>query len=911
MSHEPVIIVFSHLRWDFVFQRPQHILSRLAAAHRVLFIEEPIHRDGPPSWRRARPLPNLSICQPCTPIAEPGFCDAQLPALGMLVEQLLDEEELDEHVAWFYTPMAQSLLAQLRPRAVLYDCMDELSAFLDAPREMLERETALLEAADVVFTGGPSLYQAKRERHPNVHCFPSSVDVDHFGRHFGRHLGRGMRRPGDTDAEEQRALPRPRLGFYGVIDERMDLELLDALSRGRPDWQIILIGPVVKIDPARLPRHPNLHYLGQRPYERLPDYLAGWDVCLLPFARNHATRFISPTKTLEYMAAEAPIVSTPITDVAEPYGDIVYLGETPGAFIAACERALGEPPATQASRVARMREVLASTSWDRTVEAMSRELATVLERTGPRRVPSVRMSAQRTSHGRGRDHGRAGARRARVATGRRDAGRAMSASSMPVVVIGAGPTGLSAAYALGQRALLLEQNDRVGGWCRSIEDRGFTFDHAGHIMFSTDPYVHALYEKLLGDNVHWQDREAWIYSKGVYSRYPFQGALYGLPPDVIKECIVGAIEARFGSLKGAPAGAKTAARISDCCADGIMESTAALGAARAPGCAPGAPRNFEEFIYETWGAGIAKHFAIPYNRKLWAVPLTEMETSWLGGRVPMPDLEDMIEGALEPVPRPMGPNARFGYPLRGGFQALMDGFLPLLRGPLRLGSRITAVSPSRHTVTVDGKEEIQYPYLISTMPLPVLIRLMGNEAPAAVQRAARALRSVSVRCVNIGVGREQLTDKHWIYYPEDTVFHRIFAQGNASPYCNPPGGFGLTCEITYSEHNPLPCDGEALIDRCIRDCQRVGIIDPGDPIWATNQLDLPRAYVVYDHARQESVATIREWLASLDILLAGRYSEWEYYNSDHAFVAGQRVADTVRRLLGEDFAVPRAAGTSV
>jgi UDP-galactopyranose mutase len=259
----------------------------------------------------------------------------------------------------------------------------------------------------------------------------------------------------------------------------------------------------------------------------------------------------------------------------------------------------------------------------------------------------------------------------------------------------------------------------------------------------------------------------------------------------------------------------------------------------------------------------------------------------------------------------MGPNARFGYPLRGGFQALMDGFLPLLRGPLRLGSRVTAVSPSRHTVTVNGKEEIYYPYLLSTMPLPVLVRLMGNEAPPAVQRAARALRSVSVRCVNIGVGRERLTDKHWIYYPEDTVFHRIFVQGNASPYCNPPGGFGLTCEITYSEHKPLPCDGDALIQRCIRDCRRVGIIDPGDPIWATNQLDLPRAYVVYDHARQESVATIREWLASLDILLAGRYSEWEYYNSDHAFVAGRRAADTIRRLLGEDCAVPRAAGTAV
>src|SRR5207248_980092 len=218
------------------------------------------------------------------------------------------------------------------------------------------------------------------------------------------------------------------------------------------------------------------------------------------------------------------------------------------------------------------------------------------------------------------------------------------------------------------------------------------------------------------------------------------------------------------------------------------------------GTKPAGPRNFEEFIYQVWGAGIAKHFAIPYNKKLWAVPLTEMETSWLGGRVPLPDLEEMIDGALHPVPKPMGPNARFGYPLKGGFQALMDGFLPHLKGKLRLNTRVAAVSPQRRTITLNDGTVVGYDHLISTMPLPVLIKLMGDEAPPEVRRAAATLRHVSVRCVNIGVGRENLTEKHWIYYPEDTVFHRIFVQGNASPFCNPPGGFGLTCEITYSEY---------------------------------------------------------------------------------------------------------------
>ena len=497
-----------------------------------------------------------------------------------------------------------------------------------------------------------------------------------------------------------------------------------------------------------------------------------------------------------------------------------------------------------------------------------------------------------------------------------------AAGHVPVVVIGAGPTGLSAAYHLGEDALLLEQADRVGGWCRSIEDGGFTFDMAGHIMFSNDPYVHQLYQILLGDNVHWQDREAWIFSHGVYTRYPFQGALYGLPPAVIKECVVGAIEARFGSLQRARASA-TAPPTEDYTGperrgmfEPLLKPSGASRVRRYSGAerrreAPhkGPPRNFEEFIYKVWGAGIARHFAIPYNQKLWAVPLDEMETSWLGGRVPLPDLEDMIEGALSPVPKPMGPNARFGYPLRGGFQALMDGFRPHLAGELRLDTRVTAVSATRRTVTVEDGATIPYESLISTMPLPRLVALLGEEAPAEVRHAAAALRHVSVRCVNLGVGRPALTEKHWIYYPEDTVFHRIFVQGNASPHCNAPGGFGLTCEITYSEAKPLPVDGDALIRRCIEDCHRVGIFAPDDEVWAANQVDMPVAYVVYDHARAANVQRIREWLALRGIILAGRYAEWEYYNSDHAFVAGKKAAEDAIGLREERGHQPRRRAT--
>jgi UDP-galactopyranose mutase len=478
----------------------------------------------------------------------------------------------------------------------------------------------------------------------------------------------------------------------------------------------------------------------------------------------------------------------------------------------------------------------------------------------------------------------------------------------PVLVVGAGPTGLSAAYHLGADALLIEQADQVGGWCRSIEDNGFTFDMAGHIMFSNDPYVHEMYQMLLGDNVHWQDREAWIYSKQVFTRYPFQGALYGLPPDVIKECIVGAIEARFGPLNAKKPAADRGANDDYTGPErrgmfeplmkvnGERKKRVYTGAERRLNAHKGTPKSFEEFIYKVWGRGIAKHFAIPYNQKLWAVPLAEMETSWLGGRVPLPNLEEMIEGALSPSPKPMGPNARFGYPLRGGFQALMNGFLPHLKGELRLETRVAAVSPAEHRVTLSDGSVVRYDFLINTMPLPALIRAMGSQAPADVRKAAAGLRHVSVRCVNIGVGRENLTEKHWIYYPEETVFHRIFVQGNASPYCNPPGGFGLTCEITYSEAKPLPCDGDALIQRCIEDCHQVGFFKPEDPIWAANQVDMPVAYVVYDHERARNVAHIREWLTHHDIVLAGRYAEWEYYNSDHAFVAGKKAAEQVAEL---------------
>jgi protoporphyrinogen oxidase len=862
------IIVFSHLRWDFVFQRPQHLLSRLAKHYPIVIVEEPVYDEEKTFLKTYSPAPNILVCQPHTPVSMPGFHDDQLPHLQKLLRQLVADYE--DHMAWFYTPMALPLLQELKPRLVVYDCMDELAAFKNAPKQLLQRESALLKVADLVFTGGQSLYRSKRDRHPNVHCFPSSVDRAHFVQALDR----------TNSHPAHREIPGPRLGFYGVIDERFDTELLGSLADAHPMWQIVLVGPVVKIDPATLPQRANIHYLGQQPYEALPQFLAGWDVCLLPFAMNESTRFISPTKTLEYMAAELPIVSTPVTDVASCYSDIVAIAGDAESFIAACEAALLAPPEEHARKVEGMRRVLAATSWDSTVEQMR-----ALIDTTPRRqdIPLIEPAAAPVTIDESETPN--------VNLLRRDEANRFAKTA----IIGAGPTGLSAAYHLGHDAVLFEKNDMVGGWCRSIRDKGFTFDHAGHIMFSDDPYVLELYDILLGSNVHWQDREAWIYSKNVYTRYPFQGALYGLPPEVVKECIMGAVEARYGAAKpGQPAG--PAAKASDCCGDGSVALAFTSDGTNIASLERRGPANFEEFIYQVWGAGIAKHFAIPYNRKLWAVPLTEMETSWLGGRVPLPDLEQIITGALEPAAKPMGPNARFGYPLRGGFQALVSGFVPHIKGTIELNADIAAVSPKQHLLTLADGRRYEYESLISTMPLPELVNIIGDEAPEEVKRAAAGLKHISVRCVNLAVARENITDKHWIYYPEDTtVFHRIFVQGNASPECNAPGGFGITCEISYSpDYKPLPLDGQELINRCIEDCIKVGIFNEDDRVIVANEVDMPYAYVIYDHARAKNVETIRSWLAMYDIILAGRYSEWEYYNSDHAFIAGKKAAEAVK-----------------
>lgn len=361
------LLVFSHLRWNFVYQRPQHLLSRIARDYQVIFVEEPMHGSSRNFIEEVSVCTGVTVLRPHTTGNATGFEDENVPLLHDMVLRFLRSHRIDDYAIWLYTPLALPIAKRLSPNVMVYDCMDELSAFKNASPHLIKRENELFEVADIVFTGGPSLYASKKGRHANVHCFPSSVDAAHFT----------PKRAGlpSQDHEAQRGIPFPRIGYYGVIDERIDIELIEKLADARQDWHVVMVGPVVKIDPDSLPQRPNIHWLGQKNYEDLPRLAASWDVCLLPFALNESTRFISPTKTLEYMAAERPAVSTPIKDVVDPYQHVVRIAYSHEEFIEACSRTLEESELERMHRIQAMRNIIAQTSWDKTAQMMSRLIA--------------------------------------------------------------------------------------------------------------------------------------------------------------------------------------------------------------------------------------------------------------------------------------------------------------------------------------------------------------------------------------------------------------------------------------------------------------------------------------------------------------------------------------------------------
>ncbi|HEY0387352.1 MAG TPA: UDP-galactopyranose mutase [Gaiellales bacterium] len=433
------VVCLSHLRWDFAYQRPQHLMARWGRTHRVLFVEEPVDHDGPPRMQLTSRENRVSVAVPFVPASATREESERIQR--ELLTQMLDDRGIERFLLWMYTPMALPVTDGLSPVATVYDCMDELSLFDQAPPELLERERQLLDRADLVFTGGHSLYRAKREHHPRVHPFPSSVDHAHFTR----------AREDLPEPDDQRAIGHPRLGFFGVIDERLDYELIAAVADRRPDWQIVMVGPVVKIDTEQLPQRPNIHYLGAKPYSQLPAYLAGWDVALMPFAQNDATRFISPTKTLEYLAGGRPVVSTPIADVVEPYAanGLVHAASGHDEFAAACDLALGDPADGWADGV---EQALSETSWDETFVRM-RDLV----------------------------HGAITGRERQRGRGRREPIRRFDA-----IVVGAGFAGATVARELaeaGHRTLVVDRRPHIAG---NAFDH---YDDAGVLVHKYGPHI--------------------------------------------------------------------------------------------------------------------------------------------------------------------------------------------------------------------------------------------------------------------------------------------------------------------------------------------------------------------------------------------------------------------------------------
>lgn len=353
------LICFSHLRWNFVYQRPQHLLGRFSKNYVTYYIEEFIFTDEEDGYNFYTTEENVCVV---TPHLKHNISDNNHDARKMnIVMNLFKDKSISNYIFWYYTPMALSFTKRFKPKFTIYDCMDELSAFKFAPPELKIMEAELMEKADIVFTGGNCLYEAKKDKHHNIFSFPSSIDKKHFM----------QARENLEEQHDQANIPFPRLGFFGVIDERFDIDLIEKTAMLKPDWQFVLIGPVVKIDPNTLPRNKNIHYLGNKSYQELPQYLSGWDVAMIPFAINESTRFISPTKTPEYLAAGKPVISSPIRDVVNPYGDsnLVHICDNASDFV---EKVSVELTVEDKSEwLGRVDNHLSNISWDLTFEQMN------------------------------------------------------------------------------------------------------------------------------------------------------------------------------------------------------------------------------------------------------------------------------------------------------------------------------------------------------------------------------------------------------------------------------------------------------------------------------------------------------------------------------------------------------------
>ena len=420
------------------------------------------------------------------------------------------------------------------------------------------------------------------------------------------------------------------------------------------------------------------------------------------------------------------------------------------------------------------------------------------------------------------------------------------------VIIGAGLSGLSMAYHLEEKYVVLESESRVGGLCRTETADGFTFDYTGHFLHIRNEKIKKLVFELMGEKLVTHERRSGIYLYGVTTPYPFQLNIYGHPPDLIKECLLGLIEATY-SRADVPA------------------------------------HTFEDWILKTCGKGIARHFMIPYNSKIWTVHPREMTTKWMGSYVPAPNIEAALDGALRPPMKTMGYNANFYYPREGGIEALPASFLPFIRS-LRLNTKVEWIDPVSRRVGAGG-EAIAYDILVSTIPLKRLLQIMQH-ADSRIVEMAEKLRHNSVCTVNLGIDRKRLSDYHWLYFPEEKYcFYRVGFPSQLSEGMAPAGAGSLNVEISCADAHPV--DEQTIVDRVIRDLKASGILRDSDRILTSKILRIPCAYVIYDREREKVLPQIQDYLQSKGIYSIGRYGNWEYSAMEDAMFQGMQTAQLI------------------
>ena len=443
------------------------------------------------------------------------------------------------------------------------------------------------------------------------------------------------------------------------------------------------------------------------------------------------------------------------------------------------------------------------------------------------------------------------------------------------VILGAGLAGLTAAYTLQELGeegwQVYEREDRVGGHARSVEVDGYVFDFGPHILFAADPEIGALIQDLLGTNFTAQSREAFIYhhAYGLYTRFPFQAHLHGLPTTLVLECLSDVVAALERRARG-----------------------------------EFAPRNYEEWMRGTFGDGIVDRLMIPYARKVWTVEPSEMDFTWIERRVPTPDVDRILAGALSDDVAQVGATAHFWYPRRGGIEALPRALGERVDN-VHLRRRVERVEIGTRTIVFADGERVTFDRMIFTLPLSNVASLVPD-LPADVRAACGALRYQGIYCLNLGIDRPDISDKHWVYFYEDAFpFHRLSFPGNFTAHNVPPGKSSISMEIAFSDVQPL--DREHVVDRAVEALTTAGILRPDDVVELVHAQEVVPAYVIYDLEHASNVGTIRSWLAEQGIVAAGRFGEWQYLNMDHAMGSGR---DAARRVASwtRETGVLRGAG---